>query len=351
VRNGVLLVKNNKRTIPISSVVILTALYTLYNVFITWQGIKSNNIDGDRLIYSLDFHGVEEPGTLGLALLIKFLRLFTDKSTVMFYLTTVICSLLTFIAYRKSDAALPAALVFLVLTQWLFSTFINIKQCYSTAFAALFFVYALRRTNLKNTFLCIVFIALASLFHQSGFMLIFVYAIIKLGKTRKSIFYVLILCVLFFLFFDKMALAFARVAEPVFPSLSSKINQYFMEHSESDGAVFAVIKGLPFFYITFVGLIRQKYLVKRIKNYNKYLKISIVASLVYFLSIYNDWLFRLIYMFYFPVAIFFGQIIANNRNRSSKTFDCVVVFGSLFVVLYRYIILMYVNYGGFSGVI
>ncbi len=351
-RCGSSVLRDDKTVISFWAIIFIAVLCTLYNLFVTEQGISSGNIQGDRLFYSLNFAGTRKAGTVGLQWLIDFIHLFSDNSKVLFYGTTFVCVLITLVAYRKFEGAMPTAILFLILTQWIFSTIVNIKQCYCTAFATLFFVYAFRTTNLKNTLCCFIFAALAVMFHQAGYILFFVYIVIKLFHSKKSSLFLLIVCFAVFLFFEPMVLLLAKIAGPIFPSLASKINQYFLYHNaETESAISGFIKGLPFYYVTLVGFLRQKTLANKIKNYYLFLDISIIASLVYMLSIYNAWLFRLIYIFYFPIAIFFAQILANNSNRKSYYIDYFVVFGGLAVVLYRYIALMYVNYGGFSGIL
>ena len=138
------LMKKRKRPlITIVSAIALTILFTLYNVLVTMQGIKTDNITGDRLIYSMNFAGLAEAGSLGLVLLIKFIRLFTDNSEWLFYGTTFICVMITFISFRKVEDTTSNAVLFLVLTQWVFCTIVNLKQCYSVAFSTIFFVFAL----------------------------------------------------------------------------------------------------------------------------------------------------------------------------------------------------------------
>ena len=346
------LMKKRKRPlITIVSAIALTILFTLYNVLVTMQGIKTDNITGDRLIYSMNFAGLAEAGSLGLVLLIKFIRLFTDNSEWLFYGTTFICVMITFISFRKVEDTTSNAVLFLVLTQWVFCTIVNLKQCYSVAFSTIFFVFALKRNSIKNVLGCLVSILMAILFHPTGYILLIVYPCMLFAKSNRSVNTILVLCIFIFIFFIPIAQISIKLTRVIAPSLSDKLYQYFGsgDISFADNAI-SFVKGLPFYYITVIGFLRRKKLSVIVKNYNKYLVLSIFASLVYLLSIYNEWLFRLIYLFYFPIAIFWGQLFKYNINKLSKVIDCVIVLGGLAVVLYRYIMLMYINYGGFSGI-
>lgn len=352
--NAISIGYQHKNNIGYFTIILIALILTLLNIVITVQANRAGRINGDRLFYSNFFNADSKDidniqgATEGLKWVYYIVHAFTNNSLACFYVSTFICVLLTLIAYKKNESALPLACLFLILNEWFFSTYINLKQCYCSAFAALFFTYALKQQNLKNVVLCIVFICLAYAFHVAGFVLLLVYLLMLLQRRKDRTGLYLVLFVFVILFFKPLIILGATALKPIFPSLYSKVSEYFIADSNMSDS-FSFVKGLPFYYITFIGFTRKKQLHNKIYNYRNYLLLSMVASMCYILAIYDVWMFRLTYLFYLPVGIFFAQIEKENNDKNRKRIDLFLVFGSLAFLIFRYIVVYHINYGGFSG--
>ena len=132
------------------------------------------------------------------------------------------------------------------------------------------------------------------------------------------------------------------------PILSLKIDKYFGDSIGGlDSQWSAVIKYLPFIYISIWGILNRKRIVYLIEDYDSLLLASTIGALIVFYSMYSYWFQRFRYSFYFPVFLLYELIDKNENLRGNKAInDTLVVGGSLFVTV-RKILLIFINFGGF----
>lgn len=254
------------------------------------------------------------------------------------------------LAYRESNEATPKAILFLLTTQYVFFTFAGMKQCYVNAFASLCIVLALRNRGIKDTIVSIALIALSIWFHPSGYLLIPLYIMIRIRKTRWTNVLFFLLMIIGVLFLEPLLLRVARLTAPFAPSVAIKIYDYFGETSnealEATGFMSA-LKGIPYYIITLVGWVKKRELKDNIPNYENYLFLSGVISFIYVASVYNSWVNRLAYLLYLPVAIFFVQLMRNVSNEHNYKIINTSVIGINALFTLRFVVLVYMNYGGF----
>ena len=109
----------------------------------------------------------------------------------------------------------------------------------------------------------------------------------------------------------------------------------------------SALKGIPFYIITLVGWLKRRELLKEINNYDNYLFLSGVISFIYISSVYNSWVIRLAYFLYLPVAIYFVKIMQSLKNKNNYIILNFLVFGINALITLRFVVLIYLNYGGF----
>ncbi len=324
-------------------IVLGAALCMLYDLYIT---LTSVSMGGDRTNYLYDFLGYRRILTPGLQLLVDVFRLFSDNFTVFLLLVCFICIALTLYAYRIYKHATPIAIFLLLSTQYLFSTFVNLKQCFANAFAALFFAVLFEMRGRKRDIWCIVLMVLACLFHQTAIILLPIYLVCR-GKNRKPINLILLLSFVALLFLDKLAVLAASILSPIVPSISAKIMEYFGSLSGAGGDAITLLKGFPYYIILAVGIRKRKKLMGKIENYDNYLLICLIMVLTQLAGLWSYWLPRLQYFLYLPVFVLFGQMLALEGSRKTRFCLRVAVCGSILFFSFRDLILIYTLYGGF----
>lgn len=333
------------KNISVIAIILFSILFVFLNVYCTES---SNEMGGDRGNYFYGFiYGRKD--SLGLNFVFNIVKIFTDDFHVVLYLTTFICCMLTFFAYRNINEAEVNALVFLFLTDFLFTTFVNLKQCYSNAFASLFFCLIVRERTYGRDILCLVLAVLASLFHPTGVILwpILIYFwIIPKGGKNISLYLFLIFCGA--LFAPQICMILAHIVAIPLPELSKKIVMYFgAENARVDGiSRFSFIKGFPYYVLLASGIYKRRHLLYKEKNYDKYLFLTSVGTVLYAMSVHSYWMSRFTTMFYLPMGVFYS-IIVRNFNGKKKQFFKIILAGSMFILIVRYIFLIYTNYGVF----
>ena len=328
-------------------IIIISLLFVLYNYCLT----KMNpDMTHDRRVYSLFFHGYRSSPSLGLSFISDLIHKFSSNVETLFYVTTVIVMIITLLAYRTYKEASSSALLFLLATQYVFFSYEALKQAYSNAFAFLCIALIFRDEGKKDKVLSILAMVLAILFHHTGYFIIPLYLMLRIKKNKKTIIAIFTFIILLLIFFKPILLLVANAINPIDSSLTAKILQYFgdtaTESLQTEGSL-TVIKGIPFYILTLVGLIKRNKLINKIENYDNHLFLSGMLSFTYIATLYNGWVYRLSYYLLLSEGVFFTLLMKNTENSKNKVLLLLSTVGITAIITIRFVILMYVNYGGF----
>lgn len=336
-------VKKN-RNLTVCRILIISLLFTLYNVFVTNGQLPTG---GDRLNYYIDFLGYRENESIALSFIFDFVKRINGSIFTVYYITTFICCCLNFLAYSKFSLANKKVALLFLLTDAVLYSFTALKQCYAFAFSALLFANLLDNKE-SNDIINIIYIVLACLFHTSGYILIPLFITIKIVKKHPSALYISVFAVFFvFVFFQPILLYFASLLKNVLPVLSKKIMNYFGDSMPEGGRSIQIIKWIPFYFITFLGFYYRKSLRSKIVNYDLFLIISIISSGLALFSFFNYWFYRFLPLFYLPNFTFFVLINEKVSDKSNRLLNYIIVYGGVALVFYRWLFLIFINYGGF----
>lgn len=307
-----LLPTNYKMTF--SMVFTVALLFTVYNMIVTstLEGLVS-----DRYNYSLSFYGIRKAETEGLAFMIDVVHKFSSNVNSLFYTSMFLTVSLVLLAYSISEDAEPKALFFMLTTNFIFQTFVAMKQCYANGFSAVAIILALRNKKPFDNILSISCIFLAILFHPCSYFLIPVFIMLKMKKNKAVVFIFFVSAVFTLFFFKPLILKISQIAIRFIPILSTKIGRYITENTTGD-YYSGIVKGIPYYVITLTGWIKRKKLMNKICNYDNYFLLSILLSFAFFASIYNRWISRLAYMLYLPVGIFFVKLMHYEKNKDNR---------------------------------
>lgn len=331
-------------------IVSFSFLLTVFNVVCSNLSERIYSWQGDRGNYFYSFTSQRDV-SLGINFLFDVVRFLNIDFLFFLYATTFVCSALSFYGLKKFKFFTINALLFIFFTDYFFQTFGQLKQCYTNAFSLMFFSVFFNSNSKLRDVICLVLALCASFFHTTGFILFPIFVALKIVEEKPKFFLHIIIALFFCLLIFKPLLSFlANITASIIPSLSSKIFQYFFDETAdmNDGSYMTFIKGFPFYFITFLGFVRKKYLQMLIPNYENFLLISIIGSILYFFSIFSYWMFRFTSLFYVPIAVFFCLIVRYEKNLLDKYFEIITVFGILLIVRIRHIIISYINSGGLA---
>ena len=332
--------------ISIVSTFLFSLVYALFNKFLTEHALH-DGLGGDRSNYRQDFFG-RDTGYIGYDFYDELVHKFTEDFNLFMYFTTFICCVTIFIVYNLHRRTTPKNLLVLMLTPIVFFTFTGYKQCMSSNFVMLFFAVMSYENSRKRDVLAIVCIILACLFHSSAYMLIPIYFLIRKYRTYNlGIFIVALIGI--FLFLEPICRQIAGSTSSVFPVLSNKLLDYFSEESthRDDGTLVTIIKGFPYYYLSIIGITKRKKLSEKIKSYDTYLMLIIIAAFSYAAAGISYWLSRLTALFYLPVSIFAVILFENEEDRRISFYDRFIFIGSLAFFTFRSVFLTFYNWGGY----
>lgn len=335
-----------KKKMGIGMILFLSILFVSLNFLVTKLSVA---VGGDRQNYMLNFYGIRPSPSAGLTVIISVVRKFTQNVEWLWYVATLIVMTITLLGYRISQEATPKALLFFLTTQYVFTTFVNMKQCYANGLLSLCFVLALRNRGMRDRFFSVVLIFLAYLFHPTALIALPLCLIMWKEKSARSVFIFFIVLVVFLLTLKPLLSFIVPSLSSVAPSLSGKIEVYMAEMENEARATVSptVVKGFPYYVITALACVKRHALKNKIRNYDNYLILSGALASIYMASFYNGWIYRLAYYLYLPIAIFYCQIMRFVRGWQKRLLLDLVVMGVISLVTIRYLIVIYLNYGGF----
>ena len=253
------------------------------------------------------------------------------------------------LAFRRNKNAGYRTLIFLMCTNLVFFTFTGLKQSYAIGFSALLFSNMLAKEKKELiTLENILLIILASLFHTTGFILILLYLLFLIQrKNNRYTMLVIFGLAVVLVAFQPLCLLIAKVSSGVFPSLSVKLLQYFGNSAlDSDSGSMVFIKGTPFYALFLYGCIFRKAFKNKNSQYDSYLILTGIASLFFLASAKQYWMYRFTYMFYFPMGVFYDQLIGWNK-RGNQIMIMLTVALPVLVLNIRELTMIFSRYGGF----
>ena len=301
----------------------------------------------DKAIYALKFSSdiySEQVfnDSLGLWIIEKILHIFTYNPSVLFLLTTFIFSYIILTAYNRAKDAKPITLLLLLTSEYFIFSFYQIKQCVATAFVTLGLVEYFNK-NKKLGFLCFV---IAIIFHESA-IIIFPIIFLLRGTSKKILrileYIIFLVCIIFF---NQISYLVIKFIVFLVPSMGNQLSLYINNGNVIiDSNFMTILKGLPFYLITFFALLQRKNISKQ-DNYDKYLILSCFNCVTIMLSGYMYWMFRIGIYFYFSNFVLATIVYENFKLKQNKKIYIFTLMLILIILLLKLLIQYYFKYGG-----
>lgn len=334
-----------KRKITFLFVFIISLFFGYYNSFNSIPGLYG----GDRLNYLQDFFG-RLTAYPGFDWYLRMMRKLTNGSfQSMLNFTTFICCFFMLIAYKYCPISTIDTLVYILTTNFVFFTFVGLKQGTAGIFANLFFLilFSGKKSRIMDA-LCWLMIILACSFHVTGYILIPIYFMMRLEYKGKKSLRLLMVLIAAIVLMRPLLLSLASIIYPILPRVTLKIYEYLAEGNTQDlDGTLAVIKGLPYYILALFAIRNRNYYITKIPDYDKLLILTVLAALLAFSTIISYWFSRLSNLFVFPLGLLFGQLVLHAEFEAKKhNLIILVLFPELFLTL-RSIILVFLNYGGY----
>lgn len=329
------------KKMPIWMIIVICAMFTYYNYYMTSTSV---DMAADRQNYLYDFEGGRESASMGLLGVMGVIYLFNGNFEHLLYVSSFVSLFFPLLAYRYSRESSPTVLLLFFLSLYILISFTALKQSYTNAFASLALVLMLQdKTTFKEVVIWVLML-LAMQFHPTGYILPPIYLYIRFYHGNVNITKFIVALFFIMLLFEPVMRLFGQVFG-VFSFFSGKIDEYFGSDADKweEHGIMSIFKGLPFYYISYLGLEWRTRIKNKIKNYDGYLLISFICSFFFLMNIYNYWMSRFMYLFLFVVFLFLCQL---SRYIPNSKFALFAVGFMTAVITYRDLYLIYALYGG-----
>ncbi len=335
--------KKNKKT-SFTIIILLTLMISSYSFISTAHPYVM-----DKRVYATKFsHDIYLPQvkseSTGLYMLEANMHRVTYNPDILFFVVAFIYTFLTLLAYKKSKRAKPFSLLLLLLSEYLFFGFYQLKQCMAIALVTLGMV---EHENGKKL-IAYLLIALAIIFHEAALITIPLLIMLR-GSNKKNIRIMeYIGFILIVLFFYPITSFFIKLIIKLVPFLAYQLTIYINESGNFITKLnfLTALKGLPFYVITIVGLVKRKEWKDKIPNYDKYLTITSFISLTIILSIYMYWFFRFGTFYYLFAFILAQELFEQIKEPKQKLLYLILTAGVLLGLGIKLWLQYYFIYGG-----
>ena len=334
--------KSGKNKVSTKKIILISLLFALYNMICT---NFSTRTVGDRANYLYEFLGYRSTST-GLTYIFKFVKLFSSNINVAFYLITFICCFITFYCFFNNKYANKYSLIFLLITDYIFFTFIALKQCFVCAIASLIFYLIFNKGTKYKYVISAILVYIACLFHSTGFLLIpivLTFFLYRRKKFKPTLLIIILLIIM--LSFNGLLSFIVNNFSNYMPTLTGKIIEYFYTDGIYTESKLAFLKGLPFYFISIIGVFNyKKYSI--IKNYDKLLVLSFIGSFAYFITFISYWMYRITAIFYLPISLLFGYVYINEKKAKNRLLYFIICILLELIILVRWLYMEFMS-GGF----
>ena len=320
---------------------------TLINVLVTENSVV---MGGDRTNYYVDYLTLSSV-TFGLEVIFRAASSIGLSYEAVLYITTFICVLITMLALRNYRGATARCVAYLLSSNFVFSTFVNLKQCYACALSAMFFSISSHDGSRYRSLLMIILAILATLFHPTGYILIIFLLFDYLHKSKEASWGLqkspIVLAILAAILFRPVGLWLSTVLNGVLPAFSSKLYQYLSSESSFGVSLSPdlLIKEIPSFSVLFLYPLSLR--SGKRDNGDAITTLSVALGATFsVLSVVSYWMSRVTSLFYMPMGYVYGRSAEVVDKHAVFFVDLAAVALQLFFTL-RSVYLVFALYGGY----
>ena len=308
----------------------------------------------DRIRYSsmyLSGRDVSERQSVGLNWEFELFRNLGLSSDMVFFVSsafTFFLYLLSFHIIKQSTKESVLLFMMTVAPMWAFAI---LKQSPSQAFCMLaimlFFLSTMKEKYYEKLIILLVSFVLIFFgiqFHEAAYIVLPIFLLLLFWNI-KIIRYVSYFAIMGLLFvFGSLRYELLGYVGSFSEDLAEQSAEYIESDSEN---ILTVFKNLPFFIISIVGFVRRDYLSPLIFNYDRYLALSVVFSVICLMSIYNYWYVRFSYFLLIPVLVFAGQLKRVSMKRGLSIWWYYLVLFLMFSLMIKLLFQYFIKWGGF----
>ncbi len=324
--------------VPWINLTIITLLLSIYSKTL---GITGDLVDRVNYAFSFlyrypaSYHSLEalwgEKTEPGFILLIQLIRRFTRDPDWFFFVTTFLSAGISFYVLYKISNKYVAGIALFMLSLYFFQSTYLIRQSLAVAFANVAVMNLLNDKRMKY----FIFTGIACMFHSTAFIMLPVYFVFRYARTKR-------IYVILVLFFIVLFLASGPLFATLIPGLPY-VGQYIVlenfEYALGDGSPAAIIKGFPFYLITFLALLNREALRVKMKHADIFILSSLLYSMSWLLTYNMYWLFRIGWFLMLPTLVLIPELFKVIKDKKERMFLGSIFILSLLFITFRQLVL------------
>lgn len=334
-------IKQNETNNNIENMLIIAILIGGYSLI-----CSASPYSMDRENYAYYFSkGVTGSMTIALNVIAELLHVLTYDEDIFFFFISFLTTIIFFVAYLLYGEIKGNAVLIIGCSQCYIYSFYLLKQAPSMALASVAIFAAFH----KRYGVALGALIASIMFHEAAIVLIPLGILLAFAEKKPVRIFIYICSIMAILLFAPLTATLITIISELLPSLFIQIEGYVNENGNlvQEFYLMTIIKGIPYYLICFYAIIKRSTLYKKIKYYDKFLLMSVFASVATILSAYMYWMWRFGAYFYFPVLIFAYEIIQCMESKKKRIFSYVGLCGILLFLTFRYLYQIFFLYGGF----
>ena len=230
----------------------------------------------------------------GFVLLCRIFSSFTQNMSWLYFFTVFISSIINLYVISKITKHFISVTVLTLISMFAFQSTFLIRQSLAVAFINLAMLEYLN----KKRWHCIFYTVIAYMFHSTAIIMIPIFLLFFVIKSRRMY---LIFPVIFLIMILNLNTILIHVLE--LPYIGQYIQLEGLEYSTEGIYAASMLKGIPYYMITFLYLIYRKKLKKLTAYADIFITASILNTMSWLLTAYMYWFYRIGWYLMLPSLI------------------------------------------------
>lgn len=298
---------------PIWNLLLITLILSLYSAALATSGNLSDTVRYAwsftyRYPYYYDsFEGLMNSNTeIGFLLLLKIINYFSNENFLIFLIIAIITTFINLYVASKISRHYTTVIFLYMVSMYFFQSTYLLRQAIAVSFANLAILSYLRN---KSVFY-VLYTLIAITFHTTAVVLLPALYLFKKAKDGISFFWLFLIMTLTVFFYDFIVIN-------IFSSIYF-IEPYLNFDDQLTGTVSSLFKGIPFYFLTLVAIMKRKDIKKMVPHADFYIVCSVIYSLSILMSLNMYWLFRLGWYFLLPTLSLLPLILKTHQNKNER---------------------------------
>lgn len=266
---------------------------------------------------------------IGYLLINMFISTFTNDPFWLFLFVAFITTFINLYSAFKISKSYALMIFLYLISMYFFQSTYLLRQTLAVSFINLALIAYLKGARTKY----ILFSIVALTFHVTAIIMFPLYFIFNKIKSRKMYFYIILISFTVFILFGHIF----NTLLPKIPYLDQFMDIDNLELSTGGGTFTSIFKGLPFYFITILALIKRGSIIRKNDKADFYLTCSIFYSISWLLSYNMYWFFRMGWYFFLPTLALVPIVFGTIKNTKERLLYYLILVFALIIITYRQI--------------